>query len=122
MYLTNKVGWQHGFWKSSQIRKAFPGLIINIQQRSHPSQQQVQSIVSQSLLVFRIIISNNCHHHVADALNCMKFEGRDNWSQFSIWWMCLTRSKYVNWCDIIIVYLPITLIIALILGLVLGLK
>ncbi len=42
------------------------------------------------------ICCNNCHHHVADVLNELKYEGRDNWTQFSVWWMCLTRSKYVS--------------------------
>ena len=42
------------------------------------------------------ICCNNCHHHVADVLNELNYQGRDNWTQFSVWWMCLTSSKYVS--------------------------
>ena len=40
---------------------------------------------------------NNCHHHVADILNLLKYEGKTNWTQVSVWWMCIARSKYVRY-------------------------
>lgn len=66
--------------------------------------------------------SNNCHHHVADALSSMKYEGKEEWSQMGVEWMLLTKSEYVNWCDILKVYLPSLVIVGIILGLVFGLK
>jgi hypothetical protein len=52
----------------------------------------------------------------------MKYEGKDNWTQVGVWWLCLSRSEYVSWFDILKVYLPFLIILGLILGLVLGLK
>ena len=66
--------------------------------------------------------SNNCHHHVANALNRMKYRGKDNWNQVDVWWMCLWNSNYVSFCDIVCVYLPFLIILGLIFGLVFGLK
>ena len=67
-------------------------------------------------------VSNNCHHHVADVLNRIKYEGKDNWSQVDVWWICLWRSSYVSCLDILCVYLPILIVLGLIFGLVFGLK
>ena len=59
---------------------------------------------------------------MANALNEMKYKGKDNWTQFDIWWMCLWESNYVSYCSILKVYLPIIAFIALILGVVYATK
>lgn len=42
------------------------------------------------------IVVNNCHHHVADTLNAMKYDGRQDYTQFDVFLMMTFKSKYVN--------------------------
>lgn len=42
------------------------------------------------------IIFNNCHSHVADTLNEMKYNGKDNYNQFDVFLMMTLHSKYVG--------------------------
>lgn len=35
------------------------------------------------------LIVNNCHHHVAEVLNQLKYKDRDNWGQVDIAFMAL---------------------------------
>lgn len=66
------------------------------------------------------LISNNCHSHVAYALNKMKYDNKQNYNMIKIWWYCLIYSRYVSWSDIIknyigliIIAIAVTLIITL---------
>ncbi len=40
--------------------------------------------------------SNNCHSHVATALNRMKYKGKTNWNMVDVWLMTVLKSKYVE--------------------------
>lgn len=42
------------------------------------------------------IIMNNCHDHVADTLNELKYNGRNDYSQFDVFLMMTLKSSYVN--------------------------
>lgn len=42
------------------------------------------------------LIVNNCHSHVADTLNAMKYDGKQNYTQFDIFLMITFQSKYVG--------------------------
>lgn len=42
------------------------------------------------------IIFNNCHSHVADTLNEMRYNGRDDYTQLDIFWMMTLHSEYVG--------------------------
>ena len=44
------------------------------------------------------IFVNNCHSHVAYVLNQLNYKGRNNYNMVSIWWMLITKGKYVNCC------------------------
>jgi len=59
-------------------------------------------------------VSNNCHNHVANVLNIIKYGGYENYNMVSIWWMMLTKSKYVSCGKIIRTYLPFFIIVSLI--------
>jgi hypothetical protein len=48
---------------------------------------------------------------VAEVLNRISYQGRDDWSQLSIWWLCLWHSSYVNKLDILRVYFPFLLVV-----------
>ncbi|KAL4475588.1 hypothetical protein ABPG72_009277 [Tetrahymena utriculariae] len=64
------------------------------------------------------LFCNNCHSHVADALNNMGYLGKTNWNMVSVWFICLWSSKYVSWWKLIQTYLPLTviLLVAFLLG------
>lgn len=42
------------------------------------------------------IIVQNCHSHVADTLNELKYQGRTDWGQLDVWWLITTRSRYTD--------------------------
>jgi len=42
------------------------------------------------------IITNNCHSHVADTLNEMRYNGRSNYSQLDVFWMITFQSKHIG--------------------------
>ena len=47
---------------------------------------------------------NNCHSHVAHALNEMEYEGSKNWDKFHIWLLFLTKGNYVSPVSILKTY------------------
>ncbi|KAL4459711.1 hypothetical protein ABPG73_002245 [Tetrahymena malaccensis] len=57
------------------------------------------------------LFCNNCHSHVADALNNMGYLGKTNWNMVSVWFICLWSSNYVSWWKLIQTYLPLTIIL-----------
>jgi fatty-acid desaturase len=59
---------------------------------------------------------------VAYALNEMQYQGRADWSQFDIWWLCIKSSSYVGLCAVAKVYLPFLIIIGAALGIAFGVK
>ena len=46
--------------------------------------------------LFCYFFSNNCHHHVAEVLNQIQYQGKSNWGLFGIWWLLIKKSKYVR--------------------------
>lgn len=42
------------------------------------------------------IVVNNCHHHVADTLNAMKYNGRQDYNQFDVFRMMAFQSSYTG--------------------------
>jgi hypothetical protein len=43
------------------------------------------------------LVLNNCHSHVADALNNVEYGGSSGWNMVKIWWMVTTKSTYVSY-------------------------
>lgn len=68
------------------------------------------------------LIMNNCHDHVADALNEMKYDGRSNYNSFDVFLMMTLHSEYVSFAGFlyqwgVFVVLLFTIVIMCILGL-----
>ena len=61
------------------------------------------------------ICCDNCHSHVARALNNFKYKGRDNYTMIDVWWMLITRSTFVSWGSVLYTYL-LYLTLALVAG------
>ena len=65
---------------------------------------------------------NNCHSHVAYVLNQLNYKGRNNYNMLSIWWMLITKGKYVNCCGFFKTYIGFLIIIFIILIIILIVK
>ena len=47
---------------------------------------------------------NNCHSHVANVLNLIKYKEKSNWGILSVFWLVITKGKYFDWHSIIKTY------------------
>ena len=62
---------------------------------------------------------NNCHSHVAYVLNQLNYRGRNNYNMISIWWMLITKGKYVSCCGFFKTYIGFLIIVFIILIIIL---
>ena len=42
------------------------------------------------------MLKNNCHSHVAEVLNLLKYRGKSSWSMFDIWWLVVKEGKVIK--------------------------
>ena len=63
------------------------------------------------------ICCDNCHSHVARALNNHKYRGKDNWTMVSVWWLLMTEGKYVSTMHIFLTYIGFFILVAIFLTL-----
>ena len=61
------------------------------------------------------IFINNCHSHVAYVLNQLNYRGKNNYNMINIWWMLITKGKYVSFCGIFKTYIGFLFIILVVL-------
>jgi hypothetical protein len=61
------------------------------------------------------IFCNNCHSHVARALNKYQYQGKSDHTMVDVWWLTISQSRYVSWGHVIKAYLGFMIIVALIL-------
>ena len=43
--------------------------------------------------------TNNCHSFVAKVLNKLKYKGKNDYTMVDVWWMLVTRSRFLSWID-----------------------
>jgi len=60
------------------------------------------------------ICCNNCHSHVARALNKYQYRGRSDYTMIDVWWLTITQSKYVSWGHLIKAYIGFVILMSLI--------
>ena len=51
------------------------------------------------------LLCNNCHSHCAYVLNVVKYKNRSNYNMISIWWMIVTKGKYVSFIGFVKSYI-----------------
>ncbi len=51
------------------------------------------------------LFCNNCHSHCAYVLNVVKYKNRSNYNMISIWWMIVTKGKYVSFIGFVKSYI-----------------
>lgn len=54
---------------------------------------------------------NNCHQYIAGVLNKVKYEQRDNWGQYEIWYKITFRSRYTGFLGFIRQWWPFTVLV-----------
>nr|XP_002738004.2 PREDICTED: transmembrane protein 222-like [Saccoglossus kowalevskii] len=57
---------------------------------------------------------DNCHSHVAMALNLMQYDGSTSWNMFKLCFWIFFRAKYVNFLGFLKQWLPFLLLVTLI--------
>ena len=62
---------------------------------------------------------NNCHSHVAYVLNQLNYKGKNNYTMFSIWWMLITKGKYVSFCGFFKTYIWFLIILLVVVTIIL---
>ncbi|XP_053610199.1 transmembrane protein 222 [Plodia interpunctella] len=90
-------------------------------QKANNGQAGWDAAVTQASEIYRkrmhIIFYDNCHSHVATALNIMSYGGSKNWNMVKLVFYMIPYSKYVSFSAFLKTWLPFFIIIALICGL-----
>ena len=60
------------------------------------------------------ICCDNCHSHVANVLNNFKYQGRENWTMIGVWWLLITRGRYVSCWTLLRTYFGFLVILSII--------
>ena len=68
--------------------------------------------------VIIISFSDNCHSHVAMALNLMEYKGRTNWNMVNLCFLLLFRGRFVDFGAFLKTWAPLLVAISIILVLV----
>lgn len=67
------------------------------QSRLYLREDDAQHILVRTIVKGLIFAySNNCHSHVARALNKYNYNGRSNYTMIDVWLMTVLKSKYVR--------------------------
>ena len=59
------------------------------------------------------ICCNNCHSHVARAMNKYQYRGRSDYTMIDVWWLTVSQSHYVSWGHVLKAYLGFFIIMSL---------
>eukprot|EP00920_Eleutheroschizon_duboscqi_P024975 GHVT01061754.1.p1 GENE.GHVT01061754.1~~GHVT01061754.1.p1 ORF type:complete len:178 (-),score=11.52 GHVT01061754.1:205-738(-) len=62
------------------------------------------------------IFTNNCHHHVAAALNEVRYLGKEKWTQVDVWWHCMIHGHYLSWGSVAQAWGPFVVLIFILLA------
>lgn len=62
------------------------------------------------------LFCNNCHSHCAYVLNTFKYNNKTNYNMFHIWWMLVTKGKYISCGHAIKSYLGFFIIVLIAVG------
>ncbi|KAG7171495.1 Transmembrane protein 222-like [Homarus americanus] len=64
------------------------------------------------------LFCDNCHSHVAMALNLMHYDGSTNWNMVKLCLLMLVHGKYINFVGFLKTWLPFTFVAGGIIALV----
>nr|CAG4642149.1 EOG090X0GY7 [Eurycercus lamellatus] len=58
------------------------------------------------------LFCDNCHSHVALALNNMSYPGKRNWNMVSVCWQMLAHGRHVGFSGLLKTWLPFAILVA----------
>lgn len=59
------------------------------------------------------LFCDNCHSHVATALNHCIYDGKSNWNMLTVWLQLTLRAHYLSYYQMLITYLPFFIIVTI---------
>jgi len=59
------------------------------------------------------LLCDNCHSHVATALNHFAYGGKTNWTMLSVWIHLTLHSRYISYTEVFRTYLPFAVILSI---------
>jgi len=65
------------------------------------------------------LFCDNCHSHVARALNIMNYDGSTSWNMVSLCFWMLVKGRHVTWCSLVKSLLPTLILLAIIIAIAL---
>ncbi|CAH0715229.1 unnamed protein product, partial [Brenthis ino] len=90
-------------------------------QKTHNGQAGWDAAVAEASEIYKkrmhIIFYDNCHSHVATALNIMSYDGCKNWNMVKLALYMIPYSRYVSFGAFMKTWLPFFIIVAFVCGL-----
>merc|ERR1712080_352860 len=65
------------------------------------------------------LFCDNCHSHVARALNIMYYDGSTSWNMVSLCFWMLLKGRHNSWCSVVKSWLPSLILVLIIVAIVL---
>ncbi|CAL1545910.1 unnamed protein product [Lymnaea stagnalis] len=65
-----------------------------------------------------VLCFDNCHSHVAMALNLMNYNGSSSWNMIKLCFLMLIHSKYISFWGFIKTWLPFLIMVGVIIGII----
>ncbi|CAJ0955856.1 unnamed protein product, partial [Mesorhabditis belari] len=62
------------------------------------------------------LFCDNCHSHVALALNTMRYDGKTNWNMINLCFYMLVKGRSISWCGFFKQWLPTIIFAGLLLA------
>uniref|UniRef100_UPI00358E489E transmembrane protein 222 isoform X3 n=1 Tax=Myxine glutinosa TaxID=7769 RepID=UPI00358E489E len=109
-----RVGRQHGVWKSNQD----PSRVVT----SRTWDSAIHEASEEYKQRMHNLCCDNCHSHVAMALNLMCYDGRGSWGMVRLCFLMLLHGKHVSVCSFLKTWIPFLIAVSAALTVILVLK
>ncbi len=81
--------------------------------------QSIDKVVNKYRRMNYNFFCNNCHSFCCEVLNEIKYNGKNNYGMISVWWLVVTKGKYLSCCNVFKTYIVFTVIFLGIIALIL---
>ena len=88
-------------------------LELTEKQKNNYDKELEKSIEKFNKINFHFI-GSNCHNFPVDVLNNLQYKGKNNYNVVNLWWIFLTKSKYVSKYGLFKTYIGFVLIVIII--------
>ena len=81
--------------------------------------QSIDKVVNKYRRMNYNFFCNNCHSFCCEVLNEIKYNGKNNYGMISVWWLVVTKGKYLSCYNVFKTYVVFTVIFLGIIALIL---